>query len=67
MEDVWANLPENAKVGVLPQLIDIDDAQDLQTWRHRHHVEVDAHTEAQTHTAPANEPPGLISRLFKRT
>ncbi|MEL7283741.1 MAG: TIGR04282 family arsenosugar biosynthesis glycosyltransferase [Pseudomonadota bacterium] len=67
MEDVWANLPESAKVGVLPQLIDIDDAQDLETWRHRHHVEVDAHTEAQTHTAPANEAPGFISRLFKRT
>lgn len=33
MEDVWSNLPSHAKVGLLPQLIDIDDADDWATWR----------------------------------
>jgi glycosyltransferase A (GT-A) superfamily protein (DUF2064 family) len=33
MGDVWGNLPQHAKVGLLPQLIDIDDADDWATWR----------------------------------
>lgn len=66
MEDVWANLPETAKVGILPQLIDIDDAKDLEIWHGRHDAEVEAHAEAQTRTAPANRKPGLLSRLMKR-
>lgn len=33
MEDVWSNLPARAKVGLLPQLIDIDDADDWAMWR----------------------------------
>ncbi len=33
MADVQANLPESATVGLLPELIDIDEAQDWQTWR----------------------------------
>lgn len=33
MQDVWANLPNHAKVGILPQLIDIDDADDWDIWR----------------------------------
>lgn len=33
MEDVWSNLPSHAKVGLLPQLVDIDDADDWATWR----------------------------------
>ncbi|MEM7329785.1 MAG: DUF2064 domain-containing protein [Pseudomonadota bacterium] len=65
MEDVWANLPETAKVAVLPQLIDIDDAKDWDIWQGRHDADVAAHTEAQTHPAPANQKPGLLGRLFK--
>ncbi|MEM9178251.1 MAG: TIGR04282 family arsenosugar biosynthesis glycosyltransferase [Pseudomonadota bacterium] len=65
MEDVWANLPETARIAVLPQLIDIDDAKDWDIWHGRHDAEVEAHTEAQTHTAPANVKPGFFSRLFK--
>jgi hypothetical protein len=66
MEDVWANLPETAKVAVLPQLIDIDDAKDWDIWHGRHDAEVEAHKDAQTHSAPANQKPGLFSRLFGR-
>ena len=33
MEDVWANLPTRSRIGLLPQLIDIDDASDWQTWK----------------------------------
>lgn len=66
MEDVWANLPDTATVGILPQLIDIDDAKDLKIWHGRHDAEVEAHAEAQTHTAPANRKPGFLSRLMKR-
>lgn len=33
MGDVWSNLPAHAKVGLLPQLIDIDDADDWASWR----------------------------------
>lgn len=64
MEDVWANLPEHASVAVLEQLIDIDDAKDLAIWHDRHDAEVEAHAEAQTHTAPANKRPGFWARLF---
>lgn len=67
MEDVWANLPISAKVGVLPQLIDIDDAKDLDIWRGRHEAEVQAHTDAQTHTAPANQRGGVFTRWFRGT
>lgn len=66
MEDVWANLPDTATVGILPQLIDIDEAKDLEIWHGRHDAEVGAHAEAQTHTAPANRKPGFFSRLLKR-
>lgn len=66
MEDVWANLPVDASVGVLPQLIDIDDAKDLEIWHGRHEAEVEAHIEAQTHTAEANKKPGFFARLFGR-
>jgi len=66
MEDVWANLPEGATVGILPQLIDIDDAKDLEIWHGRHDAEVEAHAEAQTHTAPVNQKPGFFARLLKR-
>ena len=66
MEDVWANLPDDASVAVLPQLIDIDDATDWEIWQGRHEAEVDAHTEAQTHTAEANKKPGFFARLFGR-
>lgn len=33
MEDVWGNLPRSANVALLPELIDIDDADDWKTWR----------------------------------
>ncbi|MEL6825835.1 MAG: DUF2064 domain-containing protein [Pseudomonadota bacterium] len=66
MEDVWANLSEAAKVAVLPQLIDIDDAKDWDIWHGRHDAEVEAHTEAQTHSAPANVKPGFFKRLLGR-
>ncbi|MEO1305381.1 MAG: DUF2064 domain-containing protein [Pseudomonadota bacterium] len=66
MEDVWANLPEDASIGVLPQLIDIDEAKDWETWHGRHDAEVEAHTEAQTQTAEANKKPGFFARLFGR-
>lgn len=66
MEDVWANLPVDASVGVLPQLIDIDDAKDLEIWQGRHEAEIEAHAEAQTHTAEANKKPGFFARLFGR-
>ena len=67
MEDVWANLPVTATVGLLPQLIDIDDAKDLDIWHGRHEAEVEAHAEAQTHSAPANQKPGFLSRILKRS
>ncbi len=35
MKDVWANLPERAKVSVLPELLDIDEAKDWSTWKKR--------------------------------
>lgn len=66
MEDVWANLPKTATVGILPQLIDIDDAKDLDIWHGRHEAEIEAHAEAQTHTAPANQKQGFFARLMKR-
>ena len=66
MEDVWANLPVEASVAVLPQLIDIDEAKDWDIWQGRHEAEVEAHTEAQTHTAEANKKPGVFARLFGR-
>lgn len=33
MEDVRANLPEGARVALLPTLIDIDEAEDWANWR----------------------------------
>ena len=33
MEDVWGNLPPHARVGLLPTLIDIDEASDWQAWK----------------------------------
>ena len=66
MEDVWANLPDTAAIGILPQLLDIDDAKDLEIWHGRHDADVEAHADAQTHTAPANQKPGFLSRLMKR-
>lgn len=66
MEDVWANLSVEASVAVLPQLIDIDEAKDWDIWQGRHEAEVEAHTEAQTHTAEANRKPGVFARLFGR-
>ena len=33
MEDVWGNLPDGAKVGLLNELIDIDDAGDWEKWQ----------------------------------
>ena len=33
MEDVWSNLPERARVTLLPQLIDIDIAQDWKRYK----------------------------------
>ena len=35
MEDVWANLGKQSKVALLPQLIDIDEAEDWLNWRVR--------------------------------
>tara|TARA_R110002020_G_scaffold309301_1_gene525137 strand:- start:288618 stop:289217 length:600 start_codon:yes stop_codon:yes gene_type:complete len=32
MEDVWSNLPPHARVGLLPMLIDIDEADDWHAW-----------------------------------
>jgi uncharacterized protein len=66
MEDVWANLPKDAKVSVLPQLIDIDEAKDWEIWLNRHEAEVESHSEAQTQTAPINKKPGFFARLFGR-
>ena len=66
MEDVWANLPDDASIGMLPQLIDIDDAVDWEVWQNRHDHDVEAHMEAQTHTAPANHKPGFFARLLGR-
>lgn len=67
MEDVWANLPGSAKVAVLPQLIDIDDANDWEIWRGRHDADVAAHTEAQTQVAPAHQEGGFFTRWFRGT
>lgn len=64
MEDVWANLPETAKIGVLPQLIDIDSAEDWDLWQGRHQEDVEAHREAQEHPAEPNRKKSLIARLF---
>lgn len=33
MEDVWSHLPEDARVSLLPPLIDIDAAPDWDSWR----------------------------------
>jgi rSAM/selenodomain-associated transferase 1 len=33
MEDVWSRLPKTARVTQLPTLIDIDEAEDWETWR----------------------------------
>lgn len=66
MEDVWANLPEKASIGVLPQLIDIDTADDWAVWNGRHHDEVEAHREAQEHPAAVNKKKGFFARLFGR-
>ncbi len=65
MEDVWVNLPEHARVGLLPQLIDIDDAQDWEIWRGKHEHEVEALVEAQVHPAEP-EKKGLLGKLFGR-
>lgn len=35
MQDVWANLPPHARVGLLPMLADIDEADDWYAWRER--------------------------------
>lgn len=67
MEDVWANLPDTASVAVLPQLLDIDDEKDWDVWLGRHEAEVEAHADAQTHTAPVNKRPGFFARLFGRS
>lgn len=67
MEDVWANLPDTASVAVLPQLLDIDDEKDWDAWLGRHEAEVEAHADAQTHTAPVNKRPGFFARLFGRS
>ncbi len=66
MEDVWANLPKTATIGVLPQLIDVDEAKDWEIWKGRHEAEVEAHMDAQTHPAEANKTPGFFERLFGR-
>jgi hypothetical protein len=66
MEDVWANLRRDAKVAVLPQLIDIDEAKDWEIWHARHDAEVEAQATAQTQTADANKKPGFFARLFGR-
>ncbi|MEO1661498.1 MAG: TIGR04282 family arsenosugar biosynthesis glycosyltransferase [Pseudomonadota bacterium] len=66
MEDVWANLPERAKVAVLPQLIDIDDAQDWEIWHGRHAAEIEDHKSEQTQIAEARKKPGFFARLFGR-
>ena len=42
MEDVWGNLPEHSRIGLLPELIDIDDADDWATWRSQKHHHIDA-------------------------
>ena len=34
MDDVWANLPDTARVGRLPMLIDLDEAEDWKAWRY---------------------------------
>ncbi len=65
MEDVWSNLPNDAKVGLLPELIDIDDARDWDIWHGRHEDEVEAHTKAQTKPAQPKKK-GLFARLFGR-
>lgn len=67
MEDVWANLPDTASVAVLPQLLDIDDEKDWDVWLGRHEAEVEAHADAQTHTAPVNKRSGFFARLFGRS
>ncbi len=66
MEDVWANLPDEAKIGVLPELIDIDDADDWETWQDRHQDDVEAHRETQEHPAEVNKKKGFFARLFGR-
>ncbi|MEE9380579.1 MAG: TIGR04282 family arsenosugar biosynthesis glycosyltransferase [Hyphomonadaceae bacterium] len=33
MEDVWSHLPDHMSVGLLPKLIDIDEAEDWHQWR----------------------------------
>lgn len=64
MEDVWANLPEAARIGVLPQLIDIDSAEDWDLWQGRHQDDIDAHRDAQEHPAEPNKKKGFFARLF---
>lgn len=66
MEDVWANLPERAKIGVLPELIDIDSAGDWALWQGRHQEDVEAHRESQAHPAEVNQKKGFFARLFGR-
>lgn len=62
MEDVWANLPDEAHVGLLPDLIDIDGAQDLEIWHNKHDKEVQDLTEASRRSA--SKKPGFFARLF---
>lgn len=64
MEDVWAHLPDDATIGLLPQLIDIDDEKDWEVWQDKHEHEVEELTEAQEHTAEANKKKGFFSRVF---
>lgn len=37
MEDVWSNLPRDNRIGLLEQLIDIDEASDWTAWIRRGH------------------------------
>ncbi|GAB5457191.1 MAG: DUF2064 domain-containing protein [Henriciella sp.] len=65
MEDVWAQLPEHASIGLLPQLIDVDDENDWESWQIKHEHEVEELIEAQEHpTPPPEKKRGLFARLF---
>lgn len=36
MEDVWSNLPAGSRIGLLPMLTDIDEADDWRNWRSKY-------------------------------